>query len=317
MTEEKLDHYKVGVSSVPNVVSYRETGNLTNIRGYPWVAPMVQRKRNPTQPTTVQAVEHCLHLIDALSRNERARGVTELSGDLCLAKSTVYRLLRTLVEHGYVLQDPTSGRYRLGLKLLELGAIVSDHLTIRMIAQPHLQALMEATKETVHLGLLEGHEVVYADKIECPQTIRMYSRVGRRSPLHCTALGKALLAYQRDQALRDMVRAGIRRYTSRTITAFRRLRAELQQIRAEGFALDNEEFEDGLRCIAAPIRDRTETVVASLGIAGPATRLESGRMPELIKHVKQAADAVSADLGYKRTGPSRGPRGASLGPEGS
>jgi DNA-binding IclR family transcriptional regulator len=144
----------------------------------------------------------------------------------------------------------------------------------------------------------------------------MYSRVGRRSPLHCTALGKALLAYQRDETLRDLVRGGIRRYTSRTITAYRRLQVELQRIRAEGFSLDNEEFEDGLRCIAAPIWDRTETVVASLGIAGPATRLESGRMPELIEHVKQAADAVSADLGYKRTGPPRGSKGNSMGPEG-
>lgn len=278
---------------------------------------MVQRKRSLTRFGTVRAVEHCLALIDALSGNELARGVTELSGELHLAKSTVYRLLQTLVSHSYVVQDPTTGRYHLGLKFLELGGLVSDRLSIRMIAQPHLQKLMEATQETVHLGLLEGHEVVYADKIECPQTIRMYSRVGRRSPLHCTALGKALLAYQAEEVLQDLLRADLRRYTSRTITASRRLRAELQRIQAEGYALDNEEFAEGLRCIAAPIRGHTETVVASLGIAGPATRLKDVRLPALIKHVKEAADAVSADLGYKRMATTRGARGAALGREGS
>lgn len=264
---------------------------------------MVQRKRSPVQPTTVKAVEHCLHLIDALSGNEQARGVTELSGDLRLAKSTVYRLLQTLVGHGYAVQDPSTGRYHLGLKFLELGALVSDRLSIRMIAQPHLQRLMEATNETVHLGLLEGHEVVYADKIECSQTIRMYSRVGRRSPLHCTALGKALLAYQAEATLQDILRAGLRRRTARTITTPRTLRAELQQVREVGYASDDEEFEEGLRCFAAPVRDHTKAVVASVGIAGPAARIGSGRSPELIKLVREAAEAVSSALGYKEAGP--------------
>jgi DNA-binding IclR family transcriptional regulator len=278
---------------------------------------MVQRKRNRTQPSPIRAVEHCLKLIDALSANEQARGVTELSGELRLAKSTVYRLLQTLVGHGYIVQDPSSGRYRLGLRFLELGAIVLSHLTIQMIAQPYLQRLMEATRETVHLGLLEGHEVVYADKIECPQTIRMYSRVGRRSPLYCTALGKALLAYQPEEVLRDLLRVGLRRYTSRTITTARRLRAELQRIREEGYALDNEEFEEGLRCIAAPVRDHAEGVIASVGVAGPATRLDPVRLPALIKHVKEAADAVSGALGYKgMAAPHRG-RGGATGREGT
>lgn len=277
---------------------------------------MPQRRRILSQPApTIRAVEHCLKLIDALSANEQSRGVTELSGELGLAKSTVYRLLQTLAGRDYVLQDPTTGRYRLGLKFLELGALVSDHLTIRTVAQPHLQRLMEATKETVHLGLLEGRQVVYADKIESPQTIRMYSRVGRPSPLHCTALGKVLLGSQPEQALQDLLRAGLRRYTARTIIVPGRLRAELKRVRQEGYALDNEEFEEGLRCVAAPIRDHTEAVVASVGIAGPAARLEPAKLPMLIKHVKEAADAVSAALGNKgAAGPHRG-RGAAAGRE--
>ena len=277
---------------------------------------MVQRKAIIGTPSPIRSVSHSLKLVDALAATDQGRGVTELSGELRLAKSTVYRLLQTLVGHSYVVQDPTTGRYHLGLKFLELGALVSNRLSIRMIAQPHLQRLMEATNETVHLGLLEGHEVVYADKIECSQTIRMYSRVGRRSPLHCTALGKALLAYQPEAALREHLPAGLRRHTARTITTRQALRVELQQVREKGYASDNEEFEEGLRCLAAPVRDHAGAVVASVGIAGPAARLDPERMPELVKLAQEAAEAISAALGYKGAPPVQGSRDGAAGREG-
>jgi IclR family KDG regulon transcriptional repressor len=271
---------------------------------------MRQRRSNPGASPPIQAVDHSLKLVDVLAASDQARGVTELSGELRLAKSTVHRLLQTFVSRNYVVQDPASGRYHLGLKFLELGVLVSSRLSIVMIARPHLQRLMEATNETVHLGLLEGHEVVYADKIECSQTIRMYSRVGRRSPLHCTALGKVLLAAQPEATLRDVLRAGLAPHTARTLTTARALRAELRQVQAQGYAVDNEEFEDGLRCLAAPVWDHTETVGASMGIAGPAARIHPGRMPELIKLVQEAAAAISTALGYGRvSGPPGGRSG--------
>lgn len=283
----------------------------------PRLHAMAQRKSTPGAPVPIRAVAHSLKLVDALAATDHGRGVTELSEELRLAKSTVYRLLQTLVGHGYVVQDPTLGRYHLGLKFLELGTLVSNRLSILMLARPHLQRLMEATNETVHLGLLEGHEVVYADKIECSQTIRMYSRVGRRSPLHCTALGKALLAYQPEPALREHLRSGLQRHTARTITTRQALRAELQQVREKGYASDNEEFEEGLRCLAAPVRDHTESVVASLGVAGPAARLDPGRLPELVKLVQETAEAVSAALGYKGALAVRGGRDGPAAREGS
>lgn len=267
-----------------------------------------QRLRSPTS-TTVLAVEHCLELIGALAGNGSPRGITELSTELRLAKSTVYRLLQTLVKHGYAIQDPVSGRYRLGLRFLEIGGVVQNNLSIRTIIHPHLQALMAATNETAQLGILDGCEVVYADKIECARTIRMYSSVGRRSPLHCTALGKVLLAYQPEDALRKILGARLIRCTPRSITTPRSLRAELVQIREQSYAFDDEEFEEGLRCLAAPARDYTGAVVASLGIAGPATRFEPTRRPELIKLLKDAAEAASMSLGYKREGPSSGGAG--------
>jgi DNA-binding IclR family transcriptional regulator len=267
---------------------------------------MAQRRANSKAPAPIRSVAHSLELVDALAPSEEGRGVTELSGMLRLAKSTVYRLLQTMVGHGYVVQDPNSGRYHLGLKFLELGGLVSNRLSILTIARPCLQRLMEATNETVHLGLLEGHEVVYADKIECLRTIRMYSRVGRRSPLHCTALGKALLAHQGEATIQELLRARLEQRTARTITAPRALRVELQRVREKGYAEDNEEFEEGLRCLAAPVRDHTGIVVASVGVAGPAARFESARQLELIKLVKDAAEGLSTALGYKGGEPPRG-----------
>lgn len=270
---------------------------------------MAPQTPHPAASTTVLAVEHCLELINALAANDAPRGITELGTELHLAKSTVYRLLQTLVKHGYAVQDPASGRYRLGLKFLEIGGVVQNGLSVRTIAHPHLQALMAATNETAQLGILDGREVVYADKIECARTIRMYSSVGRRSPLHCTALGKVLLAHQSEETLRAILGGRLTRRTSHSITAPRALRAELLQIREQGYALDDEEFEEGLRCLAAPARDYTGAVVASLGIAGPATRFGPTRRPELIKLLKDAAEAVSMALGYKGENPSVGRAG--------
>ncbi|HTU02145.1 MAG TPA: IclR family transcriptional regulator [Candidatus Sulfotelmatobacter sp.] len=263
-----------------------------------------QKASVPASPT-VQAVDHCLDLVEALSANDVPRGVTELGAELHLAKSTVHRLLQTLMGRGYVAQDSASGRYRLGLRFLELGAAVMDSLSIRTAAEPYLQELMEATRETVHLGVLEGHEVVYVDKIECPRTIRMYSRVGRRSPLHCTALGKVLLAYQPEEVFRALPRSAYHRFTPRTITTPARLHEELKRVREDGYAVDNQEFEDGLRCVAAPVRDHRDRVVASLGIAGPTARLKPIALPALIKRLKESADAISAALGYREGRPDR------------
>lgn len=270
------------------------------------MAPLL---RNSTASTTVLAVEHCLELVGVLAGNGSPRGITELSAELRLAKSTVYRLLQTLVKHGYAVQDQATGRYSLGLRFLEIGGVVQNNLSIRTIAHPHLRALMAATNETAQLGILDGCEVVYADKIECARTIRMYSSVGRRSPLHCTALGKVLLAFQSEDAMRQILGRRLIRCTPRSITTPRALRDELMHIREQGYAFDDEEFEEGLRCLAAPARDYTGAVVASLGIAGPAARFEPARRPELIKLLKDAAEAVSMGLGYKGENPPVGGAG--------
>lgn len=251
------------------------------------------------------SVDHALALLEAFSPDAPELGVTELSARLGLAKSTISRLLATLAARGYIRRNPATGKYRLGLKPFEIGAVAASLLNVREAALPFLEKLRDTTRETVHLGVLDDAEVVYIEKIESPQTIRMYSRIGRRAPLHCTALGKAILASLPPEEVRRIAGRGLSRYTGSTLTSMRALMAGLAQTREQGYALDREEFEEGLRCVAAPIRDYTGTVVASAGIAGPAVRVTEERMPEFIKAVTEATQAVSAHLGYRR-----GPAGA-------
>lgn len=249
--------------------------------------------------SVLRSVDNALALLEAFSAERAELGVTELSRALGLGKSTVHRLLGTLASRGYVLQDPKTEKYRLGLKAFEVGTVAVGRLSSREVTTPFLQRLMAATRETVHLGVLDGWEVVYIDKIESQQTLRMYSRIGRRAPLHCTALGKALLAFRPEEEIDRFLRRRLKSYTPQTLTAPGDLKAELAGIRARGYAIDDEEFDTGLKCIAAPVRDHTGEVVASVGIAGAAFRLPAPRVPALADLVREAAQAVSTSLGFQ------------------
>jgi DNA-binding IclR family transcriptional regulator len=221
-------------------------------------------------------------------------GVTELSHTLGLGKSTVHRLLTSLASRGYVRKNPDTERYCLGFKAFEVASMVAGRGTIREIAAPFLRALMLATKETVHLGVLDEWEVVYIDKIESDHPLQMYSRIGRRAPLHCTALGKSLAAWEAEDWLDRFLRRRLRGYTPSTLVEPADVRRELQKIRAVRYAIDVEEFALGLTCVAAPLFDHSRRVVASLGIAGPAVRLSNDRLPRLASLVRESAAASRA-----------------------
>lgn len=255
--------------------------------------------REQRKGTILRSVDHALAVLETFDAGTPELGVTALSGRLKLAKSTVYRLLSTLASRGYVYQNPATGKYRLGLKAFEVGSLAVSQLTVREAALPFLEKLRDATKETVHLGVREADAVIYIDKIETPLAIRMYSRIGRRAPLHCTALGKVLLAFAGPAEAGRMARRDLKRYTPNTITDPDVLAKELALVRERGYALDDEEFEEGLKCVAAPLWDYTGTVVASAGIAGPHIRITSDRLQELIAVVRETAAEVSARLGYR------------------
>lgn len=255
--------------------------------------------REGRKGTILQSVDHALAVLETFDAATPELGVTALSTRLKLAKSTVYRLLTTLAARGYVYQNPATGKYRLGLKAFEVGSLAVGQLTVREAALPSLERLRDLTKETVHLGVRDGDAVIYLEKIETPHSIRMYSQIGRRAPLHCTALGKVLLAFAPAGESARFLRRGLRRYSPNTLTDPDVLNKELAQIREQGYALDNEEFEEGLRCVAAPLWDYTGTVVASAGIAGPHIRVTPDRLPDLIKVVREITGEISARLGHR------------------
>jgi DNA-binding IclR family transcriptional regulator len=223
-----------------------------------------------------------------------------MSRDLEMNRTTVFRLLQTLVQWRFV-EMVSDGKYRLGMRVFEMGMAVMNSMELRREALPLLERLNNATRETIHLTVREGHSAVYIDKLSSPEYIVVQSRIGGRSPLHCTGVGKALLAHLDENEVKRYVRQeGLERLTANTITDARELARELERIRRQGYAIDNEEHYDGITCVAAPILDHHGRVSASFSIAGPTARLTASRLPELIRLAIEASRDISARLGYTR-----------------
>lgn len=248
---------------------------------------------------TVQSLERALKILEVLGNNQKGLGVTELAHEVDLHKSTVHRLLGTLVQRGFVEQDSDTERYKLGLKIIELSNKMLTNMEIRQEARPYLEQLMEYANEVVHLCVLRQGEVVYIDKVECPSTIRMYSQIGRRGPVHCTGVGKAILAYlPEEEVVRILQEKGMPRKTANTITEIDAMLIHLEEIRTQGYSIDEVENELGIRCVAAPVWDHSGQVVASISIAGPESRVTKERVPELAIKLKETGLEISRRLGY-------------------
>ncbi|MEW6045280.1 MAG: IclR family transcriptional regulator, partial [Bacillota bacterium] len=196
--------------------------------------------------------------------------------------------------------DAQTGRYQLGLGLFELGSLVVATAELRKVARPVLESIHSACGETVHLAILDEGDVVYIDKIESRNKLRMYSEVGRRAPAHCTGLGKVLLAHLPDGELQRVIdRKGLRAYTSRTITSAHALREHLARVRLQGYAVDAGEHEELVRCAAAPVFDHMGKALAAVSVAAVAVEVGSARFEELISLVRDGAHRISAALGYQ------------------
>ena len=247
----------------------------------------------------IQSVDRALDILELYLHSPEELSVKEISEAMGLSKSTVHGLIKTLEQRGYLKQNPGNMKYRLGMKLFSLGNVVADHLDIRRIARPVIRRLVDNIKETVHLAVLNGDEVVYTEKVEGPGALRMYSQVGRRVPVYCTGVGKVILAFQDEETVERLLsKETLRALTPHTITDKAKLKAHLAAIREQGYALDNEEIELGLRCVAAPIYDHQGKVFASISCAGPAIRM-SGGLDSKIKAMKDAALEISRLLGYQ------------------
>jgi IclR family KDG regulon transcriptional repressor len=255
-------------------------------------------KKKRAEVPVVNAAARALAVLESLSRR-RSAGLEELSQEMGMAKPTVYRFLLTLQELGYARRDE-SERWAMTLKAFNVGSRALDHLDLHSAAKSVAEELAEDLGETVHMGVLEGDSAVYVLKIESKYTIRMFSRVGGRMPLYCTAIGKVLLAYS-TPAERKVALEGLRlvALTPETITSRAALDAELKRVRAQGFARDAGEREEGIYCLGAPIFDREGAVAAALSVSWPHFRYKAADEPRMARAVMAAAARVSAVLGYE------------------
>lgn len=269
-------------------------------------APVQPPNHTPSDPDSryrIQAIERAVAILNAFSAEEPELRISDLAERLGLHKSTVHRFLVNLEHAGLVERASRSGRYRLGLRLFELGNLVLQRMDLWDEALPFLEGLVRDTGETGHLAVLDGGEAIYIERVEARRALRIPSAVGRGYPAHATNLGKVLLAYiEPDELERIVADRGLAGFTTNTITDLGQLKAELTGIRERGFAVDNEEYDEGLRCIGAPVWDHSGRVVAALGIGGPVTRITPARIEELAQLVMAAARTLSRRLGAHQSG---------------
>ncbi|MFA5536740.1 MAG: IclR family transcriptional regulator [Bacillota bacterium] len=246
---------------------------------------------------SIRSVERAMEVLIALGK-ESPLGVTELANKLNLHKSTVHRLVATLESRSFVEKEPNKGGYRLGLRLLELGGSVSSRLELCQEAKPYLKNLSRRTGYTAHLVVLSGYDPIYIEKVENPNGYVKYSQIGKRLPINATAAGKVLLAYLTEREVDDILNESLVAYTKNTIIDAKVLREHLREIKTVEYALDMEELEIGLCCIAAPVRDNSGNVVAAVSLSGVGAAMKQDGFPVLISYVKEVVQEISFRLGH-------------------
>jgi DNA-binding IclR family transcriptional regulator len=248
----------------------------------------------------IQSVARALSIVDALAEAGGELALNEIALRLKLPKSTAHGLISTLKDYGYIEQSSFTGKYRLGTRIFEVGSIVAQGWEVRSVAAPFIEQLLEELGETVHLVILDKFEVLYIDKREKRGALRIASQVGMRLPAHCTGVGKVLMAHLAPEERRELVkRKGLARFTRNTLTDPDALESELAKVRKQGYAIDNEEIMDSLRCVAAPIRNQTGEVISALSLSGPVSRLKGDTFDRAVQRVTETAEAISASLGYR------------------
>ncbi len=258
---------------------------------------MDEDSEHSSQPEPVAAVLRVFGLLTALGERKET-GISELSVRLAMPKATIYRFLQTMKLLGFVFQEPESERYGLTMKLFEMGAQALQHLDLIEVAKRQMRILSDQTSETIHLGVLVDNEVIYIDKVEAKYNFGMYSKVGKRAPIHATALGKALLAWEKPEQ-RDAIMAGMcfTRFRENSIASPEQFLEELACTRQRKYGLDDEEFEEHMICMAAPIFDHWNSVVAALSVSFPEFRFDASRQDEYAAMIIAAGRTVSLELG--------------------
>jgi DNA-binding IclR family transcriptional regulator len=249
----------------------------------------------------VRSVERVLNILEVLAEDRGCpKGITEISQKTGLGKSTVHRLINTVQAKGYVDQDKITDKYKLGLKLVELGNLIVVNMEIRTVARPYLEELMKEAQQTIHMAILHDNYIVYIDKVENTGSIRMASYIGLRGYIHCTALGKAITAFLPEEEVMAILEVtGMPRKTNNTITSPIEFKDHLAEVRRRGYAVDDIENEDKIRCIATPIFNHEGKPIAAVSISGTVLHVTVDRVADLAKVLLEKTQKISASLGYK------------------
>lgn len=252
-------------------------------------------RKNPRYP--VRSLSKAIRILEALAEEGTPVGVTRLSDNLGWGVSAVHRYLSTLEHHGLVKQNPETSKYTLGMRLVELGASAIRSLGFGERIRPYLEKLASQTGETINLGVLRERWALFIDKVESQEFLRTVTYVGALVPLHCTALGKVLLAYL-PQSERKRLLDGylLTKYTPNTIVDRHTLEECLTQIRSHGYAVDNEEYIPGVCCVAVPVLAGNGQVVAAVSVSGPAVRLVAERIQTIVPLMQETARLISREI---------------------
>ncbi|MDY0028140.1 MAG: IclR family transcriptional regulator [Candidatus Humimicrobiaceae bacterium] len=246
----------------------------------------------------VETLVRLFKIIDLLENSSELR-LKDISDKLGIDTSTCHRYLKTLLKYNYVKMNPSNKKYSLGLKFLNISTKIIDSIDIRNIAHPHLIELGKQTNETIHLTTFDGKRVVYIDKIESSEPIRMYSRIGNIAPINCTAAGKAILAFQNSELISEIIQGlDFIPLTKNTITDKEKFLKELEKIRKSGFAIDDSEHEENICCIAAPIRDYSRKVKYAVSISAIKTRMSLSKLVTFKDILLEEANIISKELGF-------------------
>ncbi|MED3881561.1 IclR family transcriptional regulator [Priestia megaterium] len=247
----------------------------------------------------IQSVDRALRILDLFDEHTTELKITDISDQIGLHKSTVHSLLKTLQQRGYINQNLENGKYGLGMKLFERGNYVIQSLDIRKLAKKYLMDLSAKTGQTTHLVILDGKEGTYIDKVEGPMAVILYSRIGKRIPLHCSAVGKALIAFkEKDEIKKILAEYAYTQQTEFTITNEIEFLQELEKVQSQGYAVDNQENEPGVRCIAAPIRNHENKVIAAISLSTLIAGVDDIQLGIFVQQLKQAASELSEQMGH-------------------
>jgi len=248
-----------------------------------------------------KSLDKALSILDFFDSENSKLSVTEIAEKLDTNPSSLYPILHTLKNHGYLNRD-SEKRYNLGLKFAEKGRLVKENLSLAREARPELKILRDETSRTVHLGFLSEYQIVYIDKVESKGGLRMYSSPGKTAPLHATALGKAILANMSDKNVKNILnKIELKSYTSHTHTSVKELKRELEIVREQGYALDDEEFEEGVKCMATSVNNQRGDAKAAISITGLVPKMGKEKINEFAPLMKKYASKISSKLGYEKS----------------